>query len=138
MPPDINVAAGATLNVSGPSSYESGVSITGAGTFSPGTATIGVDASNTEAATWSTSFVNYDDGDHTINAGSSLTVNADSIEVRPDQPTASTISTTIEDDGLLTFNLSGGAPVRFDAVSTITYNGDASLDHVSRCGQFTD
>ena len=121
---NINVAAGATLNVSGVSSYESGVSITGAGTFSPGTATIGVDSTATEDAVWATAFVNYDDGDHTINEGSSLTVNADSIESEGSSDGIDN-DTTIEDGGVVTFNLTGGAPVVFDSGSTITYNGDS-------------
>ena len=124
---NINVAAGASLNVSGPSSYESGVVISGAGTFRPGTATIGVDAANTQNVVWGTAFVDYDDGDHTINDGSSLTINADSIEAEGSSDGIDN-DTTIVDDGVLTFNLIGGAPVVFDVSSTLTYDGDTTLD----------
>lgn len=126
---DINVAAGAMLTVNGPSSYETGALIEGDGTFDPGTATIGVDAMDTEDAIWATASVNYDGtsaNNHTINANSSLTVNADSIEENSIDGIDNT--TTIEDGAVLTFNLTDGASVKFDPDSHIIYNGDPSLD----------
>ena len=95
--------------------------VTGAGLFQPGTAIIGVDATDTAAIFWSTDTVNVDDGSLTINLGSSLTITTDAID-NVDNYIGSII--TVEDTATLTIGLNSGADVNLNGV--LNYNGNTT------------
>ncbi len=108
---DVVIDAGSTLNMA-TATYNGG-NYTGSGIFRPGVSTIAT------STTWGVSIVDFDDGNTTVSNGATLTINADSIEDAGDGIDG---TTTIEDTGLIQFNLTGGADVIFDA--DLTYNGD--------------
>jgi hypothetical protein len=112
---NVVVAAGSILN-HGTTTY-SGGSFTGAGIFRPGSSTIAA------STTWSVDTTDFDDGPTTINDGATLTVNADAIDDAADGIDG---TTTVQNDGQLQINLTGGADVVFDGI--LTYNGDATLN----------
>lgn len=77
---DIAIAAAAELDINTPSSWNSNtISVTGAGTFRPGDATIAV-----PGVVWSAAVLDWDDGDQLLNSGSSLTINANQIDSAAD------------------------------------------------------
>ena len=121
---DLNIEAGAKLNVNTNSDWvSSSVSVTGAGELRPGAFTIG--GSTADDVVWDVANVDLDDGGGgTINAGSSLTVNADTIDTN-DQKFSQDL--VIEDGGKLELNLSGGTAV-FGNQSSVTINGNTSTE----------
>ena len=118
---DITVAAGGHFNVNATSRWESSnVTVTGAGILGAGTAIIGVDSGDTADVVWSTDTVNVDDGPITVNPGSSLTINTDSIDNAGD---GIDTTITIADTATLTIGLNDGSDVIFEG-TTLNYNGN--------------
>ena len=78
--PTINVSG--NFNINAPSLWtNSNVSVTGSGTFEPGIPTIGSGAITADVV-WSVTTIDWEDnGATTINPGSSLTINADVIDI---------------------------------------------------------
>ena len=109
---NVVIEAGSTLDQS-TVSYDGG-SYTGGGILKKGKATI------REDTTWNVAVVDIDDGTTTINNGATLVVNADSIDSSGDGIDS---NINIAATGVLTFNLSGGAPVVFDSAGSIDYIG---------------
>ena len=122
----INVAAGGNLNVNTLARYEnSSFSITGLGTFDPGTFTIGVDETDFANVVWNVAIVDLDDGgEKFINDRSTLTINADSIDPNDN---VFNDNSTIVDEGQLTVQLTGNVPFIWDT-GTLNYNGDTTIN----------
>lgn len=110
---NVAVEASSTLN-HGFATY-SGGSYTGGGVLKKGTATILADT------TWAVDTVDVDDGSTTINNGTKLTVNTNSID---DSGDGIDNTVTIEDTGQLEINLAGGGDVIFEGSGQLVYNGN--------------
>ncbi len=117
--PTITINAGGKFDIDTASRWSnSAVSVSGAGTLRPGTATID------DAMTWNPATVDIDDGPMVLNAN--LTINASSIDDSGDGVDG---PITISDAARLTVNLSGGGEWTLDPTGIIAYNGDAGVNH---------
>jgi hypothetical protein len=124
--------ANPTINISGAMGIattshwtSSAVSVTGTGTLIPGIVTIGSIGGSVDVV-WGVSNVDWDDnGATTISPGSSLTINANTIE--PDlDGYGSTI--TIGNTARLDVGLNLGARWTLAPAGIINYNGDAAIE----------
>ena len=116
--PTFNIAAPGVLDFATVTYANSGAVYTGDGIFRKGVATINA------ATTWSVATVDLDDGATTLN--DDLTINADSLDDLGDGVDS---LITISDDARLTVNIAGGGGWTLDPAGTITYNGDAQVNH---------